>query len=256
MSILRLSIVFLFSIFITQTVYCQQTDSTKNEIRFSGSVGLTNNGFAIIPTFSLNSPAAIINLSFRKNKFSFEPDIRLVPDASKGGLLFWFRYRLIEKKKFSLRLGIHPAFSFIRRTVADNGIDTQITEMLRFAAGEIVPNYQITPNWGIGAMYLHGNGLQKHGPQQTDVLFLNTSITNIKLGEDLRFGIIPVIYFLKLDSFVGEYFTATGILSHKKMPFSLQYTFNQTLQSNIPGNQDFMWNVMLSYGFNRSYVAR
>lgn len=238
------SLVFSFAI-------AQSADSTKNTTTFSGSVGITNNGFSIIPTFSLNSPAVNMNFYVRKKKFSFDPDIRLVPDGSKGGFIFWLRYYAIEKKKFSLRVGVHPAFSLVRRTVSDNGTNTEITEMLRFAAGEIVPNYQITPNWSIGAVFLHGSGLQKHGPQKTNVLFLNTSLANIKLGKELRFQLIPMVYFLNTDGFTGNYFSTTGILSHKKLPFSLQSTINQTFKSDIPGNQDFMWNVMVAYNFSK-----
>lgn len=84
-----------------QTV-AQTTDSTKNITTFSGSIGITNNGFSIVPTFSLNSPATNMLFSIRKNRFSFDPDIRLVPDMTKGGFLFWFRYRFIETPKFSL----------------------------------------------------------------------------------------------------------------------------------------------------------
>jgi hypothetical protein len=239
--------------FLFHQNFAQKSDSTQAISSFSGSVGLTNNGFSIIPTFSLNSPAVMINLAWRKNKLSFEPDFRLVPDASKGSLLFWLRYRLVEEKKFSLRVGVHPAFSLIRKTITENGADKEITEMLRFAAVEVVPNYQITPNWSIGAMYLNGNGLQKHGPQTTHVLFLNTVISNINLGGDFRFQFIPVIYFLNLDGNTGDYFTATAIFSKKSSPFTLQGTINQTLKSNIPNNRDFMWNVMLSYRFYKNY---
>ncbi len=239
----------LISLLFIKTSYAQK-DSTVT--KFSGSIGITNNGFSIIPTFSLHRPATIMNFSWRRNQFSFEPDIRLVSDASKGGMIFWLRYRLIQHQKFSLRLGVHPAFTFIRRTITDNGVQSEITEMLRFAAGEIVPNYQITPNWSIGAMYLQGNALQKHGPQLTQVVFLNTSISNIKLWEDFRFQIIPTVYFLTTDGFRGDYFSATGILSNKNFPFTVQSTINQTLESDVPNNKDFMWNVMLSYNFNKN----
>ena len=102
-------------------------------------------------------------------------------------------------------------------------------------------------------MFLHGSGLQKHGPQNTNVLFLNTSISNIKLGEQLKFQFIPMVYFLNTDGFTGNYILTTGILSYRKSSFSLQSTINQTLKSDIPGNQDFMWNVMLSYSFRKIY---
>jgi hypothetical protein len=251
---IQTSFVFLLLSFVPITGFSQQPDTLPTKTTFSGTVGITNNGFAIIPTFSLNSPAVIMNYYVRRKRFSFDPDIRLVPDASKGGMLFWFRYYAIERSKFSLRLGVHPAFSYIRRTVTDNGTQTQITEMLRFAAGEIVPNYQITPNWSIGAVYLHGEGLQKHGPQRTDVLFLNTNIGNIPLGKALELRFIPMVYFLNTDHYIGNYFSATGIISHKKSPFSLQATVNQTFTSDIPGNQDFMWNVTLNYSFSKQFV--
>lgn len=244
---------WLIFAFHFQTVVAQKPDSTKNITNFSGSLGITNNGFSIIPTFSLNSPAAIINLAWRKNRFSVEPDIRLVPDASKGGMLFWLRYRLVEKKKFSLRLGVHPAFSYIKRTIVDNGKSTEITEMLRFAAFEVVPNYQITPNWGISAMYLHGNGLQSHGPQNTNVLFLNTSIANIKVGSDFRLQLLPTVFFLNVDGSKGSYFSGTAILSKKNLPFTLQSTIIKTFNSNIDGNKDFMWNVLVAYYFSKNF---
>jgi hypothetical protein len=253
MTFSRVTTTIFISFCFLLKISAQQTDSTQAVSTFSGSVGITNNGFSIVPVFSLNAPATIINLAWRKNKISFEPDFRLVPDLTKGSLLFWLRYRLIENKKFSLRVGTHPALSLIRKTVIDNGKELEVTEMLRFVAFEVAPNYQITPNWSVGAIYLNGNGLQKHGPQTTHVLFLNTSISNIKLVGDFRFQLIPMIFFLNLDGTRGDYFSGTGIISNTKSPFSLQGTINQTFKSNVAGNQDFMWNVMLAYRFNKTY---
>lgn len=245
---------FFYSLFLSvllQTANAQTADSTKNISTFSGSVGITNNGFSIIPTFSLNSPAFVANLSFKKKKFSFEPDIRLVPDAKNGGLIWWLRYQLVDNKKFGLRLGTHPAFTLIRRSDTEDGITKEITEMLRFLAFEVVPSYQFNNKFGVSAMYLQGNGLQKHGPQLTQVLFLNTSITNIGLKKNLSFSLFPSIYFLHTDGYQGNYLTVTSALFHKKLPFSLQSTINQTFKSNIPDNKDFMWNLTLNYNFNR-----
>lgn len=244
--IIFFSLVFSFAI-------AQTPDSTKNITNFSGSVGFTNNGFSIIPTFSLNSPAFVANLSIRKKKFSFEPDIRLVPNAEKGGLIWWVRYRLVDNKKFAFRIGTHPAFTLIRRTDNENGTTKEITEMLRFIAFEAVPSYQFNKKLGVSAMYLQGNGLQKHGPQLTRVLFLNTNITNIGLGKNLSFNLFPSIYFLYTDGYRGDYLTVTGALFHKKLPFSLQSTINQTFKSDIPDNQDFMWNLTLNYNFNKVF---
>lgn len=249
---MRLLYIVFFS-FVISFAIAQSVDSTKNTSTFSGSVGVTNNGFSIIPTFSLNHTAFIANLSFRKQKFSFEPDIRLVPNASKGGLIWWVRYRLVDNKKFGLRFGAHPAFTFIRRADTDNGTTKEITEMLRFFAFEVVPSYQFNNKIGISAMYLQGNGLQNHGPQLTRVLFLNSNIINIGLSKSLSFNLFPSIYFLYTDGYRGDYLTVTGILAHKKLPFSLQSTINHTFKSNIPDNKDFMWNVALNYNFKKVY---
>lgn len=251
MNYFKISIIAIAT-FFTQTIYAQQ-DSTKAISTFSGSVGVTNNGFSIIPTFSLNKPAVIMNFSWRKNRFSFNPDIRLVTDASKGGFLFWFRYQLVQQKKFGLRVSAHPAFSLVKRTVDDKGTSTEITEMLRFLAYEIAPNYQLTPHLNLSAVYLQGNGLQKHGPQLTQVLFLNASISNVNLGKALRLNFTPSVYFLNTDGYTGNYLAATAGLSKKGFPFALQYTINQTFTSDVPGNKDFMWNVLLSYNFSKNF---
>jgi hypothetical protein len=236
--------------------FAQLPDSSQKEMTFSGSIGITNNAFSIIPLFSLNSPSAIFLLSWRKSRFSIEPDIRLALDGRKGNMLFWFRYRLIDKQKFSLRVGTHPAYNFALREITENGVTSQITQARRFIASEVVPNYQIKPKWSVGMYYLQGNGLQKDGPRISHFVTLNTSISNIKLSRDVRFQFIPAIYYLYVDGDAGNYFTATGILSHKKVPFTLQSTINQTFRSTIPGNKDLLWNVTLTYDFNQNFVKK
>jgi hypothetical protein len=246
-------LLLLFCSLAWTTVHSQSEDSStiKPKTSFSGTVGITNNGFSIIPTFSLNSPAFIINLAWKRKRLSFEPDIRLVPKLNKGGLIWWLRYRIVDNKKFSFRVGAHPAFSLIRKPVTDNGVDREITEMLRFFAFEAVPSVTINKNLGLSAMYLEGHGLQKHGPQITRVLFLNTNITDLKIGEKLRLGLFPSVFFLNTDGYRGDYFTFTGAITHKQWPLVLQSTINKTLQSNVPGNKDFMWNVLLGWKFGQ-----
>jgi hypothetical protein len=176
-----------------------------------------------------------------------------VPNLSKGGLLLWLRYKLVDEKKFTMRVGAHPALSLVRKNIIDNGTQREITEMLRFAAFEVVPNYKLTNHWSIGAVYLQGFGLQLHGPQRTKVLFLNTSISNINIGGNFRFTLVPLVFFLKVDASTGSYFSGTAILSNSKLPFTLQSTINQTFTSNIAGNQNFMWNVLAAYNFSKTY---
>lgn len=235
-----------------QIAFAQAPDSTRSAVTtYSGSVGVTNNGISFVPSFSLNSPAGIMLFSWGRGRFSFDPDIRIASDAKRGSLITWFRYRLVDKGRFSLRLGAHPGLNFVTRSITEDGITTEIIEARRYLAGEVAPNFQIKPNWGVGLYYLQGNGLQIDGPQTLHFLTLNSSISNIKLGGDFRFQILPAVYYLNVDGDDGFYFTATGILTKKGFPLKLESTINQTFQSDIPGNKDFLWNVTLSYYFER-----
>jgi hypothetical protein len=232
----------------------QLTDSIHKTTVFSGSVGVTTNGFSIVPTFSLNSSAGLFFLSWKKNKFSIDPDIRLTPDGRKGGILLWFRYHAINEKKFSLRVGAHPALNFQLRKVTDNNTTTTITQMRRFLAGEIAPTYHINKNWHVGIYYLQGHGLQKDGPQATHFITFNSGINNIKIGGPLRLALYGAVYYLELDGYEGHYYTATTTLSHKKIPFSLQAAMNKTIRSTLPGNKDFLSTVTLFYNFSKTMV--
>ena len=76
---------------VTKETKKEKKDSLVVKSNFSGLVGLTSNGLSIIPTFALNAPAYNILLSVSKNKFSFDPDIRMTLDGRKGSMVFWFR---------------------------------------------------------------------------------------------------------------------------------------------------------------------
>jgi hypothetical protein len=232
----------------------QLTDSTlKKAIVFSGSVGISSNGFSIVPTFSLNSPASMTLLSVRKNKFSFDPDIRLTPDAKKGSVILWFRYHAVTKKNYRLRVGAHPAMNFQAREIVVNGTTSTISQMRRFFAWEVSNDFKISKHLSAGVYYLQGNGLQKDGARTTHFVAFNTSIADMRLTNALRLTAAPTFYYLYLDKEEGTYVSGAVTLSHKKWPFTLQHAFNKTINSNITGNKDYMWNVSVHYHFKKIF---
>jgi hypothetical protein len=251
------TVLFILALAFTHHTYAQKTDSLqiapKKVTTVSGSMGITNNGFSIVPSFSLNSPATINMFSIRNGKFSFDPDIRFTPNLKKGGIIFWFRYRIIDKKRFSLRVGTHPAFNFALRDITENGATRQITQMRRFIANEIAPNFQIRKNWGVGVYYLNGNGLQKDGPVTLHFLTLNSNIARIPLGGDFKFQFLPAVYYLWLDSKSGTYYTATGIISKKNLPVTITANINKAINTSIAG-KDFIWAVGANYVFSKKLV--
>ncbi|MBU3715311.1 MAG: hypothetical protein FGM46_10265 [Ferruginibacter sp.] len=226
-------------------------DSIKGRTLYSGSLGITNNGFSIIPSFSFNDPAAIVLLSWKKNRFSVDPEFRITPTLEKGSILLWFRYHAIEGKRFSFRVGAHPAVNWFPSTLIQNGVKEDLVRLRRFFAWELLPSYRISSTWNVSLYYLQGNGLQRSGPQTTHFINLNTTITNIRITHSLRLSVSPAFFYLFLDGDDGVFFTASASLGIMDRPFLLQSTINQKLQSSINGTLPFMWNVGIAYTFKK-----
>jgi len=242
----------LFSIGVLVSL-AQNKDSVSNPLNISGSAALTNNGISIIPTFSLNAPAAIFNFYIRKNRFSFDPDIRATLDGRKGSMLFWFRYRIIQDKKFNLTAGIHPAYNLALRTVTDANKSSEITQARRFIAYEIAPSFKVSKHLSFAPYLLRGMGLQKDGPVSSYFVALNTNISNLPFGKQMKFSWTPQFYYLYLDGQEGVYMANILRLSHAKSPFSLSSISNKEIKTNIKGSRNFAWNVILAYNFSGQF---
>lgn len=193
-------IVFVLLLVVSSLVVNAQTDSVISDIHVNGSVGVTNNGLSIIPTFSLQAPALISTVSFSKGgKFSIDPDFRLTFDATKGGGMVWFRYKLVSDKKFQLRVGAHPAMNLALKHITENGKTWTITQFRRFIATEIAPSYSINKHLQLGLYYLHGNGLQTDGPISTHFVNFSTAIAGIPVGGNYFVNLVPQVYYLQVD---------------------------------------------------------
>ena len=231
-----------------------QNDSIPGEFHFSGNLGVTNNGISIIPTFSLQAPAFNTTLSFSNGgKFSIEPDLRLTFDGRKGGGMVWFRYKLIQDKKWKLTLGAHPAYNFALKTITENGKTWKITQARRFWATELAPSYVFNNHFALGLYYLNGHGLQEDGPKSTHFVNMNTSFMNMPIGGNYMLTLRPQVYYLQVDKEDGFYLTGNAIIANKKSPLSLMYTYNKEIHTNITGSRNYDWNITLAYSFNKKY---
>lgn len=231
---------------LTYCSFAQENNATKNPIQFSGAVLVTNNGISVIPTFTLEKPAMIFDFAVRKKRFSFEPQLRFaIEDAKPWSFLFWMRYKAIQSEKFSLGMGIHPAYLFSNTSAIVNGVSKDVITVRRFIAGELAPNYSLSKNISIGVYYLYSHGLS-NTPRNTNYVALNSNFSNIKLSDAFYMKVAPQIYYLKLDEIDGFYTTATFTLAKRDFPFTIASIVNKKIQSNIPSD-DFVWNVSLSY---------
>lgn len=248
--------VAVVSIFISVLSHAAIIDTTEHPLKINGNIGLTNNGISIIPTFSLNAPSAIFNFNISKNRFSFDPDVRLTLDGRKGGMLFWFRYKFITDKKFNISAGIHPAYNFALRTITENGKTWNITQARRFIAYEIAPSFVVSKHVSFAPYLLRGMGLQKDGPISTYFLAFNTNISNLAIGQHAKFSWTPQLYYLYLDGQEGFYLANNVRLSHDKIPFSLSSVMNKEIKTNITGSKNFAWNIILTYSFGHQYTRK
>ena len=246
--------IVLISFLLSSLLVKAQSDFLPKEFRIVGNVGVTNNGISIIPTFSLKAPALNATFSISKGgRFSIDPDVRLTFDARKGGGMVWFRYKIAKDKKLRFTVGAHPAYNLALRTITENGKSWTITQTRRFVATELAPSYSFNKHFGLGAYYLHGNGLQKDGPISTHYVNLSMPITGVPLGTNLLWSFSPQVYYLQVDREDGFYLTGNTVISSKKSPFALMALYNKEIRTNIAGSKNFDWNISLLYTFNNKY---
>lgn len=236
------------------TCFSQTGDSSKKINHCSGSISVTHNGISLVPTFSLGKPATIFLFSVGGKRLSFEPDLRFALEGKPWSFLFWWRYKVIPTGRFRLTIGAHPALNFRTMRLPVNGDSADIIVARRFLAGEIVPHYIIAKNVSVGLYYLFSRGFDITVPTNSHFLTINSSISNIKLPGALYLKLTPQFYYLKQDTRDGFYFSASASLEKKNFPLSVSAIINKTINGNILGSKDFVWNTSLVYSFNKNYA--
>lgn len=247
------TILLVSTLFISNA---QVTDSTKNIFHLSGSALITNNGISFIPTFSLGKPATIISLSMGDKKWSFDPEFRFSLEGKPWAILFWGRYKLTNSSKFKFTVGEHLGLSYNYPNLIINGIATDITQVKRYLATELVPNYFIHKNWSVGLYYLYSRGLDGNlTTHNTHFITLNTNISNIPFTKELFLGFKPQVYYLQLDNQDGYFTSAAVSVLKKNFPITISAIFNKKINTNIV-TKDFVWNISLNYNFNQNLVRK
>ncbi len=242
-------------ILLSHFSFSQEVEKTKVPGHLGGAVTVTNNGLSFIPTFSLGKPAAIFDLSVGK-RLSFDPQFRFSLEGKPWSFLFWFRYKLLKTNKFSFNVGPHLGLAFKTLAETTNGVTTETITAKRYLAGELVPNYHLSKAVSIGMYYLYSRGIDVGTTKNTNFLTLNANFSNIPLTKQFYLKIIPQVYYLKMDSQDGFYFTSAFTLANRKVPVSISSVINKVIQTNIAASKDFVWNVSLIYSFNKKYVEQ
>jgi hypothetical protein len=243
-----------FSYFaFSQVPDSSKADNVKNLSHFNGAVTVTNNGISVIPTFTLGKPAVIFDLSMGK-RLSFEPQLRFALEGKPWSFIFWWRYKLINSPRLSVRIGAHPALSFSTLPVLTNGETRETIIANRYLAGELSPNYFLSKNLSIGMYYLYSYGIDNENVRNTNFIMFNINFSNIKLSKQFFISFMPQIYYLRINKNDGFNVSSLFTFTRKNFPLSASAFINKTIQSRVPGSKDFIWNASLIFSFNNKYA--
>lgn len=253
-SCLRSALSFFVLLHLTHFSFSQTADSAKVVSTFSGALSATNNGISIVPSFSLDKPAAIFMLSMARKRFSFDPDLRFSLAGKPWSFLFGGRYKIVTTDKFQMNVGTHLGLNYRTAVLPINGDTGETTITRRYLAGELFPRYTLTKHIGVGIYYLYSHGLDAGTIGNTHFLAFHTNFSNLKLSKQFSLKVNPQLYYLKLDDEDGVFVTSTFTLAKKNFPLSLSAIINKTIRTHITGSKNFIWNVSLVYTFHKKYV--
>jgi len=189
-----------------------------------------------------------------KRNLTFEPQLRFALEGRPWSFLFWWRYKLVKAGKFRITIGAHPALSFKTTATETGGVTEKTTKVYRYLAAELSPSYLLSKNASIGMYYLYSRGIEKILTRNTNLVAVRGNISNIKISNQLFLGLYPQIYYLNMDEHNGFYLNSSITLAKSNFPVSLSAMFNKRIKSDIPADNDFIWNVSLRYAFNQEYV--
>ena len=223
----------------------QQADSTPVRTEIAGAVTVTTKGISTIPTFTLGKPAAIVDLSIRRDRMSLEPQFRYGLDGKPWTFLFWGRYRLLEGDRLRMTIGGHPAISFRATSDSIGGVQREVIVARRCLAGELAPTYALSRHATVGLYWLYSYAVESDVTKHTHYLAAR-SVHTIPLSDGFALRLAPQTYYLKLDALDGLYANGTLMLGRRRLPFSLSTSATTKIRSDIAGDS-FIWNVSLTY---------
>lgn len=253
-------ILILALLHFSKFAHCQNIDTTKSTINFSGTINANNNGFSLVPTFSLGKPAVQtgFNISGNKERFTFHPQFWYsMLDYKPWSFIFIWRYKLVKKEKFQFILGAHaPAINFKSATVTEDGEEMSIIKARRFyPALEILPIYQLKKDIVLSMYAILGKGIEAEVSTTNYFVSFRTDCNNIPLSKQVYLRFNPQVYYLRIGDEDGVYAAGSLTLAHRKWPLSIGTMMNKALTSNIDVS-DYEWNVGVTYAFGKRFVEQ
>lgn len=249
-------IVSLFILCFAQIVRAQYEDSATEKINdFSTTFTIQNKGISTIPNLTLGDPAIIVDMKMGR-KLTFEPQFRFsLKDGKPWAIVLWGKYYATFSEKFKMTLHANHSFSYKAITLYNaDGSERDIIRTNRYMVGALSPNYQINKYLGIGAYLFYAYGMDPNMTKNTFMYSFRPSFSNIPITKNIVASAVPEVYLLKMDDNVGYFFNSRFQVKKNGSPFSFSALVNKPISSEIPSEFDFLWNVGVSYTFNKKYT--
>jgi hypothetical protein len=246
-------LLLLLLISLSNILSAQKKDSiVVKTSRFGGAVTIQSKGISTIPNLTLGKPAIVFDMVVGR-KLTFEPQFRYSLEGKPWAIVFWWRYKILTDKKFTLNASANTSLSFKSGNDITTDPSREIIRTTRYLAAALLPNYQFNKYLGLGTYLFYTRGIETYITQNTYMLSLRPSISNIPITKNIKARIGTEIYYLKMDNKDGVYLNATLLINKKNFPLSITGLVNKPIKSNIPAPYDLLWNVCLVYTFNNEY---
>ncbi|HPF52220.1 MAG TPA: hypothetical protein PK335_11630 [Draconibacterium sp.] len=241
-------------LFTSVSLFGQEEVSGEKFNAFSAVVTLQNKGISTIPNLTLGKPAVIFDMKLGR-KLTFEPQFRFALETGKPwAMVFWWRYYGSAGDKF--KITYHTNYSLSYKTItaySSTGDPLELMKTTRYFVGAISPVYQLNKYLGIGAYLFYSRGLDPNMTKNTYMASFRPAFSNIPIVKDVTARIAPEVYYLKMDAKDGVFFNSRFLINKKSSSFSISGLVNNPIKSNISSEYSFLWNVGVSYTFNKKY---
>ena len=108
----------------------------------------------------------------------------------------------------------------------------------------------------MGIYYLYSYANDNIAIRNTNLISVTGSFSNMRLPDHYYLSFASQAYYLKQVQYDGFYIATRLSLTRKDFPLSLSSILNKAIRSDIPGSEDFVWNLIITYAFNKFYVDK
>ena len=219
----------LFFILIMSCLIAEENKSDDNDFIISGSLSISNNGVAPVPSFTLGEPALINSVSITKGRLTFTPETGLDFSGNPWFIENWFRWQIFDDR-FKTNLGVDWSFFFQNYDVPE----ANVHEVVRYLALEIATGYDISNNISAFGKYWYNEGI---GERTDDGHFVDftLNINNIQFSDSFLLHIYPEIFYFNFTGNIDGLSLANKIeISNSNFPVSLTAQIIFPIWTNMP----------------------